>query len=399
MSSSPEALAAHPLVAWTDDEAEALRNAIAASDRLIEEAFDEIERLRVELVGKSRELGTRERELAAQRQDHERASELAEQLRVLTQSQAEERRALEHRTSEWESRCKALELTQQRLSLELAAERTKTGELALLAVERDQMREQLARRERDFVTHATTLEEAQRERDALQAQWAGERSQLHEKMAKFDEVRTECAGLQEQLKAAHLELRKLTQQVTDREDLVTAEWRARTEGIEQERDTLRSQLEQVHAEAGRAERLSRELEELRQQLSTAEQSRQAGSATRERQIADLEQERAELEAELELVRGRAVELQETVDRQQHELAASRNDSNDELKLLRLMAEQQALLIAGARAAAQTSLPSTPAAADEQTNQNDAVVQSVMAQFAKLQKGVAERRRKQTNREA
>jgi DNA repair exonuclease SbcCD ATPase subunit len=166
--------------------------------------------------------------------------------------------------------------------------------------------------------------------------------------------------------------------------------------------------------------LKRNLEQTRSELSgaidRAAASRSDLSAvsasgspeTSERFLA-MEKERAELEAELELVRTRAQELQETVAQQKRELADSRDDLQAEMKLLRQLVEQQSDLLAGSGDERRDSLtlthPNTrtgpamtlvrpqPAHVDEAPSGSDPVVSSVMAQFARLQKDVAQRRQK------
>jgi SMC interacting uncharacterized protein involved in chromosome segregation len=120
-----------------------------------------------------------------------------------------------------------------------------------------------------------------------------------------------------------------------------------------------------------------------------------------------EKERAELEAELELVRTRASELQETVAQQKRELAEQREELQSELKLLRQLIEQQSDLMAAGddsrresvnvtmtRPGPAVTLVRPPAAVDDDAPAGaDPVVSSVMAQFARLQKDVAQRRQK------
>jgi chromosome segregation ATPase len=131
------------------------------------------------------------------------------------------------------------------------------------------------------------------------------------------------------------------------------------------------------------------------------------------QLAELAQEKAELENELELVRTRAAELHETVAEQKNQLREERSVTTTELKELRRLVEQQAELLAqleppenvrNSMPAPRISIPSkAPApsttntvaasAAAEEAEPADPVVNSVMAQFAKLQKDVAQRRKK------
>lgn len=123
---------------------------------------------------------------------------------------------------------------------------------------------------------------------------------------------------------------------------------------------------------------------------------QPPSAESQAHLAELERERIELESELELVRTRATELQETVHQQKRELVDQRAELSSELRLLRELIEQlgdrwnensssfsESSLSASASRAPATAEP-PPA---------DPVINSVMAQFARLQKDVAQRRKK------
>ena len=107
----------------------------------------------------------------------------------------------------------------------------------------------------------------------------------------------------------------------------------------------------------------------------------------------LEQEREALESELELVRSRAAELNETVAQQQREIAAQKSELGTELQQLRKLVEKQADLIADRAVNARENVPPVGPSSTVPTQPNDPVVNSVMAQFAKLQKDVAQRRRR------
>ena len=119
----------------------------------------------------------------------------------------------------------------------------------------------------------------------------------------------------------------------------------------------------------------------------------------------LKQERMELEVELELVRARSAELQETVSRQKRELSAQRLEVNTELKELRTLLSQQAEMfsqhepassperLSSHEAVERHSSPPVPVADEPSAKPLDPVVNSVMAQFAKLQRDIAQRRKK------
>jgi len=108
-------------------------------------------------------------------------------------------------------------------------------------------------------------------------------------------------------------------------------------------------------------------------------------------LSALERERVELESELELVRTRATELQEIVNQQRRELVEQRADITTELRLLRELVEsrpQQAEYEGEDEALVTAASHSEPLGSSP-----DPVVSSVMAQFARLQKDVAQRRKK------
>jgi chromosome segregation ATPase len=133
---------------------------------------------------------------------------------------------------------------------------------------------------------------------------------------------------------------------------------------------------------------------------------------------ELEKEHVELESELELVRARAAELQELVQQLKRELVEQRSGMTDELRELRRMLGHQADApahreayreparegIAEERSEGRLSSVTMTLSARESPRENvrdsvplsataDAATHAVMAQFAKLQKDVAQRRKK------
>ena len=97
----------------------------------------------------------------------------------------------------------------------------------------------------------------------------------------------------------------------------------------------------------------------------------------------------------ELVRTRATELQEVVNQQRRELVEQRADVTTELRLLRELVEQRPQHAAEEyEPEEEPSLVGTSARGGESIGgAPDPVVSSVMAQFARLQKDVAQRRKK------
>lgn len=204
-------------------------------------------------------------------------------------------------------------------------------------------------------------------------------------------------------------------------DQLRLELADRMQAVEQERNQLclreaelskrqqqGSRDEVQHLKEGLESRdlqLAKALDELartRQQLEqTRDQLRQADEAERydQNEIADTAalaawaREREALEAELELVRTHAAELNETVTQQQHEIDTQKTELGTELQQLRKLVEKHVDLTADRAVSSgweTAQAPSLPAAV--LTQSRDPVVNSVMAQFAKLQKDVAQRRR-------
>ena len=302
--------------------------------------------------------------------------------------------------------CTALDQLVQELFADLERLRT---ELELKADEVEDSRRRLADRGRQ-------LAEQRKETSRLSQQIDQQDGQLREAI-------TELRGLREQLDHER-------QEASEREEKRAAALQQRLAQVETERDELRRRAEALQAQAaaggggsGGADlvtplltelaELRRHVLETRTELSgaidRAAASRSDAGVTisgegGERLLA-AEKERAELEAELELVRTRAAELQETVAQQKRELATQRDEMQSELKLLRQLIEQQAELAAAgeprretgnltvARTGPAMGLVRPPAKAEEPAAAADPVVSSVMAQFARLQKDVAQRRQK------
>jgi len=106
-------------------------------------------------------------------------------------------------------------------------------------------------------------------------------------------------------------------------------------------------------------------------------------------LAKLEHERRDLAEENKLLRARATGLQETVNQQRRELAEQQTEIQTELKQLReLLAEREQGLQSIDQLPVTLVAPHAESAAEP-----DPVVSSVMAQFARLQKDVAQRRKK------
>jgi len=154
--------------------------------------------------------------------------------------------------------------------------------------------------------------------------------------------------------------------------------------------------------------LQLELAELRRQLfetrdglaadiSRSEVERAELTAKSERKIDELQQERAALETELAVARSRAAELHESLAQHEQERVAEREQTTAEIRHLRTLIEQQNSWLKdnlGRNVSeAHPAVPSTAGDDSKAKPAGDPVVSSVMAQFAKLQKDVAQRRKK------
>jgi chromosome segregation ATPase len=294
-----------------------------------------------------------------------------------------------------------------------------------LLAETDQLRQELDQR-------ANELEEGRRRLAERGRQLAEQRKETGRLTHLLEQQDSHLSEALLQLKALREQIDRERDESRRREEERVASLEQRLNEAESQRDEFRHQLQVLQASAGAgtggeslAPLLSElgdlrrqcaethtQLAETRAQLSEAiERSAAAHAAapyaapsgdgtpladSAQARLTDLERERPELEAELELVRTRAAELQETVNTQRRELTEQRAEFASELRLLRELVEQNAdrfarpaeesgeLVCATVGGRAQSDADESPA---------DPVISSVMAQFARLQKDVAQRRKK------
>lgn len=218
--------------------------------------------------------------------------------------------------------------------------------------------------------------------------------QLVDRTREFEQQRDLSNNLGEQLqrqetqlKQAITELQQVRQQLEQQSCQRSAQESQTGEGVVEHRpqwlsemDDYRAQLSEVQSE------LSSALQRVAEYGTPAQPSAESEGS------AEWLQERAGLESELEMVRSRAAELQDTVDAQRQELAEARTEVSNELKLLRRLVEQQSELLergagSSVAAAVEAEVSASEAAGD------DPVMNSVAAQFARLQKDMAQRRKK------
>ncbi len=293
-----------------------------------------------------------------------------------------------------------------------------------LLAETEQLRQELDHR-------ANELEEGRRRLAERGRQLAEQRKETGRLTHLLEQQDSHLSEALQQLKALREQIDRERDEARQREEQQVSSLEQRLRESESQRDEFRHQLQVLQASAsagtGGGEALVpllSELGDLRRQSSETHteltQTRAQLSEAIERaasarpvaivssgdgtplegdaqsRLSALERERPELEAELELVRTRAAELQETVNTQRRELTEQRGELASELRLLRELVEQNADRFArSAEDSGDLVCASTdgrgPADADEATA--DPVISSVMAQFARLQKDVAQRRKK------
>jgi chromosome segregation ATPase len=347
------------------------RQECSALDHLVEELYRDVEQLREELLRKGDEVEEGRRKLA------QRGALLADQrketsrlVHFLEQQDARSGEALSEIKSLREQVAREREEIQQREAARAAFLEQK---LRAAEAERDQLRHEI---------------------NVLQASAAaaggngGSAESLAPLMSELGDLRRQLGETQGQLMDARAQLGEAIERATKgnrgNEDLAP---------VMSELVDLRSQFSQAHTQLGEAIERAAAAAAHAPPLQGSE-GLPADEATLAR-LAEAKREQVELESELELVRTRATELQEVVNQQRRELVEQRADVTTELRLLRELVEQRphhageeyepeeesALVGASSRSAE----PTGPAP--------DPVVSSVMAQFARLQKDVAQRRKK------
>ncbi len=253
----------------------------------------------------------------------------------------------------------------------------------------DSCQEQMEQRNDEAQHLASELAERNAELEASRSEIERLREALKQQQNAADdraseaELGSELHALEESVRSLRTELDSVRDQ---RDELLQraqddAAWQAR--------------MADVESESGETQRQSRAGQAVTMTVPAAELADSSLTINAE-QYAALEQERAALEAELELVRNRAAELNETVALQQREIVEQKTELSGDLQQLRRLVEKQADLIADRANDNETSKcsPGESEGGSVETPQpNDPVVNSVMAQFAKLQKDVAQRRRR------
>lgn len=319
------------------------RQECSALDHLIEELYRDVEQLREELAKRGDEIEEGRRKLA------QRGAQLADQRKesgrlvgLLEQQEARVSETLAEVKSLRDQLAKERDEFNQREGARAAFQEQK---LKALEIERDQLRHEL------HVLQATA---------AASGSGGGTSAEsLAPLLSELGEMRRQVAATQEQLGQTQTQLTE-----------------ARTQLGETIERSMAAAAANVHVVAAAAEGQPADEQTLAK-------------------VSGLEHERLELESELELVRTRATELQEVVNQQRRELVEQRADVTTELRLLRELVEQRP-----SRAAVEYEPDEEPALVGAASRGSDSggppadpVVSSVMAQFARLQKDVAQRRKK------
>jgi chromosome segregation ATPase len=351
-----------------------------ALDHLVEELYRDVEQLRNELVRKGdeveegrRKLAERGRQLADQRKESGRLVHLLEQQ--------------ESRLGEAMTEIKSLgeQSTRER-------EEAKERENARYAFLEQKLR--AAESERDELKHELNVMQATSGASGLTTcapeGMAPLMSELGDMRKQLSETQTQLDAARSQLAAAIQQSAASAQPAADTLPVLMAELGQ----MRQQLSATQSQLGEAKTHLAEAiDRAATAAAQAPSPLVVSSDGSPADEAMQNR-VAEIERERVELESELELVRTRATELQEVVNQQRRELVEQRADITTELRLLRELVEQKrehagmefepdedaALVGAASRGDAGSSAP-------------DPVVSSVMAQFARLQKDVASRRKK------
>jgi chromosome segregation ATPase len=236
--------------------------------------------------------------------------------------------------------------------------------------------------------------ESERERLAREANQVNERqaaqsANVHRLEQELSDVRgalARQAATDEQSETRSLEQQNELRRLREECEKLTTQCNEAQQALEAERVTsqdLRIALETAHE--GITGELEARLESINQELA-----RTRGCLDqRNEAVHGLQQERTALETELEMVRARAAELTDALEKERKQMAEDRAEWSGELKQLRRLLERQARL--SATPLANSHVQTTPAAASEtqvhggskSPRRDDPVVGSVLAQFDRI----------------
>ena len=341
------------------------RQECLALDHLVEELFRDVERLRDEVLKKGEELDEGRRKLAEKgRQLADQRKESGKLVHLLEQQEARLAEALGEIKSLREQSTREREESREREGSRFAFLEQK---IRATEAERDQSRHELH-----------VLQAAAAANGASGASVDG----LAPLMTELGDMRRQLSETQAQLSEARTQLTTAIQNSASSAGHAAEAPPTLMAELGEMRRQIAESIERAAAAAANAP----------PPVIVSGDGQQADEQTLGR-LASLEKERVELESELELVRTRATELQEVVNQQRRELVEQRADITTELRLLRELVESRRELPAGEFEADEDALVGASARGDSMGSSPDPVVSSVMAQFARLQKDVAQRRKK------
>ncbi|WP_144975602.1 hypothetical protein [Bremerella volcania] len=256
----------------------------------------------------------------------------------------------------------------------------------------DQLLQEIANLGQEVESRASELMKARREIDQtsqVSVQAAQENLRLSQQVVEREDA----------LNRANAEITQL------REQLSEAKLSPSSDPASQQRIAeLEKQLQASRSQAEPDADLLAEVEQLRRDLAATklELMRRDEAHTIIREDADhdsLVERNQALEGELHQARGHAMQLTETIDQQRKELNQQKSAWSEELQAMRSLLERRTA--APAQTAQTQSFADTSVISDTATvcrdeveyraNNNNTVVDSVMAQFAKLQRDVNKRR--------
>jgi len=408
------------------------REECSALDHLVEELYRDIERLRDELVRKSDELGITRHELTERsRQLTEERGEAAKLVQLVQQQETRLTEALGEIKSLREQSAKERAESHDRETQRFTFLEQK---LRSAEADREQLQHQLNVLQASAAAAGgsggggaeslgplmTELGDLRRQLTETQNQLGDARTQLTDAIQKsaapgstgddqLPAILTELTEMRHQLAEAQTQLKETPKQLAHEMQRNVAATMPGVDPLPQLMAELGEMRKQLADASSHVRQTQEQLGNTRSELTAAiEKATSALSAAPNvvvhhegaaangdapRKLAILERERGELENELELVRARATELQEVVNQQRRELAEQKTEITNELRQLREMAAHWPHATEQYDPHEEPELVAATTSGESMGAVPDPVVSSVMAQFARLQKDVAQRRKK------
>ncbi len=258
----------------------------------------------------------------------------------------------------------------------------------------DQLLQEIANLGQEVESRASELMRARREIDQssqVSTQAAEENLRLSQQVVQREE----------ELKKANAQIEQLRSQLA-----ASSQGQSSDPASQQRIAELEQQLQNSRNDSEADVQLLSEVEQLRRDLAATklELMRRDEAHTIVRDDSDMDslvEKNQALEGELHQARGRAMQLTETIDQQRKELNQQKTVWAEEMQAMRSMIERGSSAPAPAAVTQTQSFADTSVISDTATvcrdeveyraNNNNTVVDSVMAQFAKLQRDVNKRR--------